>query len=87
MFGNPEVTSGGNALKFYSSVRVDIRKIEVLKENMGVKVRCKVVKNKVWSCELPWNTLAFNMLMSPFVIGGPAVPHCGAGYPLWFRYR
>ncbi len=47
MFGNPEVTSGGNALKFYSSVRVDVRKIEVLKENLGVRVRVKIVKNKV----------------------------------------
>ena len=47
MFGNPEVTSGGNALKFYSSVRVDVRKIEILKENLGVRVRVKIVKNKV----------------------------------------
>jgi recombination protein RecA len=47
MFGNPEVTAGGNALKFYSSVRVDIRRREVLKDNQGITARVKVVKNKV----------------------------------------
>ncbi len=50
MFGNPETTTGGNALKFYSSVRLDIRKISTLKngDNMiGNQVRVKVVKNKV----------------------------------------
>ncbi|UCG78995.1 MAG: recombinase RecA [Nitrospirota bacterium] len=50
MFGSPETTTGGNALKFYSSMRLDIRKIESLKsgqELIGGKVRVKVVKNKV----------------------------------------
>lgn len=50
MFGNPETTTGGNALKFYASVRLDIRKIETLKdaqESVGSRVRVKVVKNKV----------------------------------------
>jgi recombination protein RecA len=50
MFGNPETTTGGNALKFYSSVRLDIRRIENLKtgqESIGNRVRVKVVKNKV----------------------------------------
>jgi recombination protein RecA len=50
MFGNPETTTGGNALKFYSSVRLDIRRIESLKtgqEAIGNRVRVKVVKNKV----------------------------------------
>jgi len=50
MFGNPETTTGGNALKFYSSVRLDIRRIERLKsaqEATGNRVRVKVVKNKV----------------------------------------
>ncbi|MBD3363486.1 recombinase RecA [Candidatus Dojkabacteria bacterium] len=49
MFGNPETTTGGNALKFYSSVRLDIRKKETLKDKDGVKghmVRVKVAKNK-----------------------------------------
>lgn len=50
MFGNPETTTGGNALKFYSSMRLDIRRIDNIKENqetVGGRVRVKVVKNKV----------------------------------------
>ena len=50
MFGNPETTTGGNALKFYSSVRVDIRRIAALKDGeevIGNRTRAKVVKNKV----------------------------------------
>ncbi|MGH7698185.1 MAG: recombinase RecA [Candidatus Dormibacteria bacterium] len=50
MFGNPEVTSGGRALKFYASIRLDIRKIDTLKQGMdsvGSRVRVRVVKNKV----------------------------------------
>ena len=50
MFGNPETTTGGNALKFYASMRLDIRKIDSIKENqeaIGGRVRVKVVKNKV----------------------------------------
>ncbi len=50
MFGNPETTTGGNALKFYSSIRLDIRKVESIKEGQevtGNRVRVKVVKNKL----------------------------------------
>lgn len=50
MFGNPETTTGGNALKFYSSIRLDIRKVTTLKDGdtpIGNQVRVKVVKNKV----------------------------------------
>ncbi len=50
MFGNPETTPGGRALKFYASVRLDIRRIETIKtgtESVGNRVRVKVVKNKV----------------------------------------
>lgn len=50
MFGNPETTTGGNALKFYSSVRLDIRRIGAVKEGdevVGSETRVKVVKNKV----------------------------------------
>ena len=50
MFGNPETTSGGNALKFYSSVRLDVRRIAAIKEGdevVGARTRVKVVKNKV----------------------------------------
>lgn len=50
MFGNPETTTGGRALKFFSSVRIDIRKFDTLKvgaDAVGIRVRAKVVKNKV----------------------------------------
>ena len=50
MYGNPETTTGGNALKFYSSVRLDVRRVEAIKEGgnvVGNKTRVKVVKNKV----------------------------------------
>ena len=50
MFGNPETTPGGRALKFYSSVRMDIRKIENIKQDgevVGSRTRVKIVKNKV----------------------------------------
>ncbi len=50
MFGNPETTPGGRALKFFSSVRIDIRRVETIKKNgepVGNRVRAKVVKNKV----------------------------------------
>ncbi|PZN07571.1 recombinase RecA [Thermaerobacter sp. FW80] len=50
MFGNPEVTPGGRALKFYASVRLDVRRVETLKqggEMIGIRARAKVVKNKV----------------------------------------
>src|SRR5207302_1696759 len=50
VFGNPETTPGGRALKFYASIRIDIRRVESLKDGqtfIGNHVRCKVVKNKV----------------------------------------
>src|SRR5947199_3635438 len=50
MFGNPETTPGGRALKFYASVRIDVRRIETIKqgtESVGVRTRAKVVKNKL----------------------------------------
>merc|ERR1712183_863524 len=47
IYGSPEVTAGGNALKFYSSVRLDRRRREVLPENSGIRIKVKVVKNKV----------------------------------------
>jgi recombination protein RecA len=50
MYGNPETTTGGNALKFYASVRLDIRKVDTIKEGadtVGIRARVKVVKNKV----------------------------------------
>jgi len=50
MFGNPETTTGGMALKFYASVRMDVRKIETIKKNnivSGARIRVKIVKNKM----------------------------------------
>lgn len=47
IYGSPEVTAGGNALKFYASVRLDTRRRDILPENSGIRVRVKAVKNKV----------------------------------------
>lgn len=86
MYGNPEVTAGGNALKFYSSVRVDIRRREVLKDNMGITVKVKVVKNKVsftltTSCD---HGFLSTKCTPP---GGAAVPSGGVRHPVRLGHR
>lgn len=59
MYGNPEVTSGGNALKFYSSIRIDIRRKEIVNKNTMI-VKIKIVKNKIY---IPFQTIELEITL------------------------
>ncbi|EKR63985.1 MULTISPECIES: recombinase RecA [Leptospira] len=93
MFGSPETTTGGNALKFYCSVRLDIRKIETIKEkeeSVGNRVRVKVVKNK---CAPPFKQAEFDVIFNAGISRESSLVDLGVKHDIihkagaWYSYN
>ncbi len=93
MFGNPEVTAGGKALKFYASVRIDVRKGETLKNTEGTygnHTKAKIVKNKVAP---PFKTADFDIIYGKGISHGSCLVDLGVEYGVleksgaWFSYN